>query len=168
MQLIKQNFPVILGWFLYVVSARVLYIVLFVGVVWLSKMAAFEPTSLLAILFGGIVYGIAEYIGFATSVRWIVLPLATGVSHPMDRSKHKFLIAEWLEFCFYLILFCSPLVAIRLLPEFLSISKEVADWIQFIWIPVVSLFIYRSIILSYIASVADKDSSKDGIEIMAS
>jgi len=165
MQLIRKNYPVIVAWLAYVISAWLLKMPLGVGTFRLHKLFSFELSSNSYLFLGIVVLIAAEYIGYASSVRWVAVPLSLIAKNLSTKPKSGFLIFDWLSFCCYFLLFCLPLLVINAFPLFtldvrgLPISKEVADSVGFAWKFIVSLFVYRSIVLSYLDDTATEHSS---------
>ena len=165
MQLIRRNFPIIVAWLAYVISAWLLKKLLGLGTLWLDKQFSLELSSNSILFIGIVVLVAAEYIGYAGSVRWVAVPLSRMAENLVTKPKIGFLIFDWLSFCYYFLLFCLPLLVINEFPVLtfdvrgLPISKEVADSIGFVWKSIASLFAYRGIVLSYLSDLANEHLS---------
>jgi hypothetical protein len=165
MQLIQKNYPVVVAWFAYVISAWLMKKLPGLGMVWLHKRFSFELSWNLYLFIGIVVLIAAEYIGYASSVRWVAFPLSPIAKSLPTKPKLGFLILDWLSFCYYFLLFCLPLLVINAFPLFtldvrgLPISKGVADSIGLVWKLIASLIAYRGIVLSYLNDLANEHSS---------
>lgn len=165
MQIIRKNYPVVVAWLAYVISAWLLKTLPGAGMFWLYNRFSFELSSNSYLFIGIVVLLAAEYIGYASSVRWVVVPLSLLTKNLSTKPKSGFLILDWLSFCYYFALFCLPLLVINAFPFFtldvrgLPISKEVADSVGFAWKSIASLFAYRGIVLSYLKDMANEPSS---------
>jgi|SaaInlStandDraft_4_1057021.scaffolds.fasta_scaffold94653_1 hypothetical protein len=168
MQLIRKNYPVVIAWLAYAISAWLLKKLVGLGTFQLLKLFSFEfsSNSYPFILFLGIVILIAaEYIGYASSVRWVAVPLSLIAKHLSAKPKSGFLILDWLSFCYYFGLFCLPLLVINAFPfisfdvQGLPISKEITEYIGLAWKLTASLFTYRGIVLPYLGDIAKEHSN---------
>ena len=168
MHRIRKNYPVIAAWLAYVFTAWLLKKLLESGAVWVLKRFSFElsSNSYVPILILGIgVLIVAEYAGFASSVRWVALPLSRMANIFSTKPQSGFLILDWLSFCYYFVLFCLPLLVINEFPVFtldvegLPISTDAANSIGLVWKYAVSLFVYRDIVLSSLNDMVTEHSS---------
>ena len=165
MQLIRKNYPVVVAWLAYVISALLLKILLGLGALGLQKLFSFKSFSNVYPFIGIVILIAAEYIGFASTVRWVAVPLSLIAKNLSTRPKSGFPVLDWFSFCYYFALFCLPLLVINAFPFFtfdvrgLPISKELADSIGLAWKSIVSLFVYRAIVLSYLNDMASEHSS---------
>jgi hypothetical protein len=165
MHLIRKNYPVVAAWLAYVISAWLLKKLLGLGMSWLQKLFSFEYSSNSYLFIGIVVLLAAEYIGFTSSVRWVAVPLSPIAKNLSPKPKAGFLILDWLSFCYYFLIFCLPLLVINAFPVItfdvrgLPISKEVEDSIGVVWKSIVSLFVYRDIVLSSLNDMANEHSS---------
>ncbi len=166
MRSIRKNFPAIVGWFVCLIVAYVLYYLFWLGVYLLRKSFPFEPNPIFQILFVVCFNLIAGYVGFVLSIRWIVFPLASFTKIPISKPKSWHLFSEWFPFYLTVLLFCLPLIFLNDLRGFLPISEFVMELINFGWRAIVSLFIYHDVITSdfYIKEASSQTDQSDLIQ----
>ncbi len=161
MQLIRRNYPIILAWLAYVVSVRLLKLLLSIGLVWSQRLFYLQPPSNAYLFIGFVVFIAAEYIGFSISIRWVAIPLSLIEKKLSKKPKNSLLLIDWLGFCYIFVLLCLPLLLINSFPGItineiplpLPVSEEVADLTATVWKIVASLFAYRSTVASYLNGV---------------
>lgn len=166
MQLIRRNYPVILAWLAYVVSVRLLKLLLSIGLAWSQRLFYLQPPSNAYLFIGFVVFIAAEYIGFSISIRWVAIPMSLVEKTLSKKPNNGFLFVDWLGFCYIFVLLCLPLLLINSFPGItineiplpLPVSEEVAYLTAFVWKIVASLFAYRSTMASYL-NRAKKNSS---------
>lgn len=158
MQFIRKNYPVILAWLAYAVSARLLTLLFTAGAAWLRKSLYPESSLDAYALMGLVMFIAAEYIGFSISVRWVAIPFSLIEKSLSAKPKTSSLLIDWLSFSYIFVLLCLPLLLINSFP-FLKInglplplpfSEDTANAISFTWKFVASVFAYRSAVTSYL------------------
>ncbi len=111
------------------------------GWILLSQQVPSFSASNNSLLIGTGILIVVVYLCFAISIRWLAIPLYSKVTKISINRKFRIFLFEWLGFCYYFSLFCSPLLLIDAFPflhiqglsTLISIPKDTANTIGFLW-----------------------------------
>jgi len=156
MNLSKKNALAIIGWLVLVASYELSVFLL------KSWSTIFRPylvsrnwhPLVYLVLIGVIVFGV-NFLAYVLSWRLVVFPISRRGGLINVRLKHP-LILEWLMFCFAVILLSLPFAyIIAFLPVLLPISENTVNVIASIWQALISFWLYRDRVLSYLSESSD-------------
>jgi len=156
MNLSKKNALSIFGW--------LAFVAFYESVVFLLKTWSINSRSYLVslnwqplvylVLIGVIVFGV-NFLAYVLSWRLVVFPISRRGGVNNARLKYP-LFLEWLTLCFAVFLFSLPVAfLIQFLPALLPLSENTVDVITSIWQALVSLWLYRDKVLSYLSESSD-------------
>ena len=136
---IQQNIPYLSGLLAYYIFKTILGMVLQVGFVYYLQPSSNVPLPVVFVL-SMLPFVLADLFGFLLSVKWIILPLSKwdGKGNPIAL---KSLLTKWIVFSFLVLIFgrLPTLAFVRLL------SRETADLIASMWIPIVTFLVLKAI-----------------------
>jgi len=151
MNLLKKNALSVIGW---LVFAGFYKLFIFFLSFWTTNsrfdLASFQWSPFLYI---ALIYAVSFIVGFLAYVlswRLVVFPISRRGGLMNVSLKHP-LILEWLAFCLFFFWYCLPIGLIKAFPGLLPISKNTANIIISAWQAMVSLWLYRETVLSYLS-----------------
>ena len=147
MKAIRDNYPIIIGWLIYLISAVPLSIKYPDGI---SSLFSKFSNELWSSIFSIIVFAFVDYLRFLISAQWIALPIFKSMKKITQKSKLKFLVLEWFHFSFWVFLCVFPVSNYSYL---IPASWGVREIIVLIWSVIISFWAYNGVVSDYVFSM---------------
>ncbi len=148
MKSIQKNYPILIGWFAYFISAILLSITLSRGFLYSSLDFSFKSTNF---IFSFAIYVFIDYLRFLISAQWIALPIYKSMKNITGKSKQGFLFFEWLHYNFWIFLCIFPVENYSYL---FPVSREVQAAIVAVWSIVITFWAYHGVVTDYVVKLA--------------